>query len=64
MLFPFSRYLDFCFDILAMQKNGLIKKIRFTLFLKKKIFLLFIIFSGQTSMSGYLYFVRYLAICV
>ena len=25
---------------------------------------MFIIFSGQTSMSGYLYFVRYLAICV
>ena len=27
-LFPFSRYLSFCLDLLAIYQNGLIKKIR------------------------------------
>ena len=58
---PFTWYKTF----LKRKRSGTSLSTLFsTLFLKKKIFLLFIIFSGQTSMSGYLYFVRYLAICV
>ena len=30
-LFPFSRYLSFCIDFLAMYQNSLIRKVRLTL---------------------------------